>query len=139
MYLDFKNHLLNGKRGQTPFTPAVRIIYELQNRLHQILEIGIKEQVRRTREIAEDFRNKMTSLGLEYPKYPLSNAETVVLFPQNNADLVGTKLKEEYGYIINPNGGDKAKKMFRVAHIGNHNLEDNDLIIDAIKKILSNK
>ena len=38
MYLDFKNHLLNGKRGQTPFTPAVRIIYELQNRLHQILE-----------------------------------------------------------------------------------------------------
>lgn len=139
MYLDFKNHLLNGKRGQTPFTPAVRIIYELQNRLHQILEIGIKEQVRRTREIAEDFRNKMSSLGLEYPKYPLSNAETVVLFPQNNADLVGTKLKEEYGYIINPNGGDKAKKMFRVAHIGNHNLEDNDLIIDAIKKILSNK
>ena len=117
MYLDFKNHLLNGKRGQTPFTPAVRIIYELQNRLHQILEIGIKEQVRRTREIAEDFRNKMTSLGLEYPKYPLSNAETVVLFPQNNADLVGTKLKEEYGYIINPNGGDKAKKMFRVAHM----------------------
>lgn len=137
MYLDFKSHLLNGQRGQTPFTPAVRLIYELQNRIHQLLELGIDNQVQNTKELALDFRKKLKEIGLEYPKYPLSNAETVVLFPQMNADIVGQRLKKDYGFIINPNGGEKAKKMFRVAHIGHHTLEDNDLLIGAMKKIIS--
>lgn len=139
MYLDFKEHLKNGLRGQTPFTPAVRLIYELQNRLQYLSSIGMEQQVKNTETIALDFRNKLTNIGLKYPCYPLSNAETVVLFPQLNADVVGNHLKDDYGYIINPNGGDKAKKMFRVAHIGNHTLEDNDLLIDAIKEIMNNK
>ena len=137
MYLDFKNHLLNGKRGQTPFTPAVRVIYELQNRLHQLLEIGIEQQVAHTHELALDFRKQLTEIGLKYPSYPISNAETVVLFPEHNADIVGEKLKKDYGYVINPNGGEKAKLMFRVAHIGNHTLDDNNKIIDAIKQIMN--
>lgn len=137
MYLDFKSHLLNGKRGQTPFTPAVRLIYELQNRLHQLLEIGIDKQVENTKILADDFRERLVSIGLKYPTYPISNAETVVFFPDLNADIVAQRLKDEYGYIVNPSGGVKAKQMFRVAHIGCHNLEDNRLIIDAMKTILN--
>ena len=136
MYLDFKSHIENGKRGQTPFTPAVRLIYELQNRLHQLLELGIDKQVENTKALALDFRKKLTEIGLTYPSYPSSNAETVVLFPENNADIVGNKLKEDYGFIINPNGGEKAKKQFRVAHIGNHTLEDNVVLIQAMKAIM---
>ncbi len=33
MYLDFKDHLKNMERGQTPFTPAVRLVYELTDML----------------------------------------------------------------------------------------------------------
>lgn len=136
LYLDFKSHISNGKRGQTPFTPAVRIIYELQNRLHQLLEIGISNHVKNTSELAKDFREKLKKIGLSYPDYPLSNAVTVVLFPNQNADIVARRLKEEYGLIVNPNGGKNAKKMFRVGHIGNHTLKDNDELIDAIKTII---
>lgn len=139
MYLDFKSHLKNGERGQTPFTPAVRLIYELQNRIHQLLEIGIENQVRNTQELAYDFRAQLDEIGLQYPNYPLSCAETVVLFPNKNADVVGQRLKEEYGYVINPNGGEKAKLMFRVAHIGNHTKEDNKLMIQAMKEIMEIK
>ena len=138
VYLDFKDHLKNGKRGQTPFTPAVRLIYELQNRLSYLLKIGIAQQIEQTKEIALDFRKKLKEINLNYPEYPISNAETVVIFPNNDADIVGDKLKNDYGYIINPNGGEKAKKMFRVAHIGNHSLSDNADLIDAIKIIMDN-
>ena len=138
MYLDFKSHLINGKRGQTPFTPAVRLIYELQNRVHQLLDIGIDKQVANTKRLAEDFRKRLKEIGLEYPQYPLSNAVTVVLFPELNADIVATELKEKYGFIINPNGGEKAKKMFRVAHIGNHTIDDNIELIQAINEIINN-
>lgn len=139
MYLDFKDHLKNGLRGQTPFTPAVRLIYELQNRLRYLVSIGMEQQVKHTEQLALDFRSRLIEIGLTYPTYPMSNAETVVMFPQLDADIVGQRLKDDYGFIINPNGGANAKKMFRVAHIGNHTLDDNIELINAISHIMNNK
>src|SRR5574344_209289 len=40
MYFDLKDYLLNGERGQTPFTPAVGILLLLHTRLLQIEKDG---------------------------------------------------------------------------------------------------
>ena len=37
VYFDFKDYLKNGERGQTPFTPAVRVIVELDDMIKRIL------------------------------------------------------------------------------------------------------
>ena len=42
-----------------------------------------------------------------------------------------SKLKEEYDIIICPNGGELADKVFRVGHIGNITIEDNDKLFNA--------
>ena len=46
------------------------------------------------------------------------------------------KLKDEYGIWICPNGGDLKDKIFRVGHIGNLSVNDNDKLIAALKEVM---
>lgn len=139
MYFDFKDHLNNMKRGQTPFTPAVRVIIELEEAVRRFEAIGLETVISNTREIALDFRKKIKAIGLDYPKYPLSNAVTPVIFNEGNALEVYNALKDQYGFVVNPSGGENGKYMFRVAHVGNHSIADNDLLINAIREIIGKK
>ena len=38
LYFDFNSYINNGSRGQTPFTPAVRVMLELHDMLCRIKE-----------------------------------------------------------------------------------------------------
>ena len=76
---------------------------------------------------------------MDYPSYPLSNAVTPVIFPDENADVVYRELIDKYGFTVNPSGGDNAKKMFRVAHVGNHSIEDTEELVSAIEEIINAK
>lgn len=139
IYFDFKDYLKNGERGQTPFTPAVRIIIELDDIVKRFEKKGIDNIIKETNEIATYFRKRIKEIGLDYPKYPLSNAVTPVIFPDENAEEVYKKLIDKYGFTVNPSGGENAKKMFRVAHVGNHSIEDTEELISAIDEIINSK
>jgi len=136
LYFDFKDYLKNGARGQTPFTPAVRVIIELEDMVKRIEEKGIENIINETHEIALYFRKRIKEIGLDYPDYPLSNAVTPVIFPDENADIVYRELIDKYGFTVNPSGGENAKKMFRVAHVGNHSIEDTEELVLAIEEII---
>ncbi len=136
VYFDFKNYLKNGERGQTPFTPAVRVIIELDAILKYFEQKGIDNIIRETNELATYFRKRIKEIGLDYPDYPLSNAVTPVIFPNNNAEEVYYKLIEQYGFTVNPNGNNFVKSMFRVSHVGNHTIDDVEKLICAIENII---
>ncbi len=138
VYFDFKDYLKNAERGQTPFTPAIRLIIELEDRVKAIEEKGIENIINETEKIAIYFRKRIKEIGLDYPSYPLSNALTPVILPDENADAIYRKLIDEYGFTVNPNSGDYAKSMFRVSHVGNHSIEDTEELICAIDEILNN-
>ncbi len=137
-YMDFKSHIQNGKRGQTPFTPAVRVILELEDMINMLEEIGVENVVNHTAALAEDFRKRIDAIGLKYPQYPLSNSVTPVYFENGKAEEVYNILKDKYDLVVNPSGGESGKYYFRVGHIGNHSIEDNELLVEAIRKILKN-
>lgn len=60
LYLNLRLALENGERGQTPFTPAVGILRQINVRLKEIQEHGGAEsEIRRVSDIAGDFRNKI--------------------------------------------------------------------------------
>ncbi|MDO5824624.1 alanine--glyoxylate aminotransferase family protein [Methanobrevibacter sp.] len=139
LYFDFKNHLKNAERGQTPFTPAVRIIIELENMVKRLEKKGIDNIIKETNELAVYFRKRIKEIGLDYPTYPLSNAVTPVIFPDENADVIYQKLIDEYGFTVNPNGGDLGKKMFRVSHVGKHSIDDIEELVVAISNLINNK
>lgn len=77
MYFDLKNALKNGERGQTPFTPAVGILLQINARLKEIeQEGGVKEELKRIAALAADFRNKIKDLPVDICSESLSNAVT---------------------------------------------------------------
>lgn len=136
MYFDFKDYLRNGERGQTPFTPAVGIFLTLHKRLESIMEAGLKCVQSSIRELALDFRAKVADLPVQIPNYPHSNTLTPLYFPEGNARTVYEALRKEYGITVNPSGGAQADYLLRVGHIGNLTVTDNDLLLQALCRIL---
>ena len=134
MYLDLKDALKNGERGQTPFTPAVGTLLQINARLREIESNGGAEaEIARTASLAEDFRSKIAGLPFEVISHSLSNAVTPLHPITAKATDIFTTLKDEYGIWVCPNGGDLAERVFRVGHIGALTTDDNDKLIEALK------
>ncbi len=136
MYLNLKNALKNGERGQTPFTPAVGILRQINTRLKEIDNAGgVEGEIKRIGELAKDFREKIKELPFEIVSDSLSNAVTP-LHPLNaDAHKIFEIIKDEYGMWVCPNGGDMASTIFRVGHIGALTKEDNTKLVDAFKDL----
>ncbi len=134
MYFNIKDALKNGERGQTPFTPAVGILRQINARLKEIDENGgVDCEVERISQLAEDFRSKIIGMPLKIISESMSNAMTP-LHPLNaSAFDVFTNLKDNYGIWIVPNGGDLKDNIFRVGHIGALTKEDNNILVNALK------
>lgn len=140
LYFDLKDYLKDGERGQTPYTPAVGILIQLNRRLKKIAEKGMDSEQNRIHELALDFRKRIQGLPFEICSDSLSNAETPLHPTGRQADgspvsaqRIFEVLKDEYGIFICPNGGELKEKLFRVGHIGNLTIEDNKKLVDAWK------
>ena len=138
MYFDLKDALKNGERGQTPFTPAVGILIQINVRLKEIESNGgEKAEIQRVKELATYFREKIKDLPLDIVPENPSNAVTAVHPHKNNASEIFNILKNEYKIWICPNGGELKDKIFRVGHIGYLTKEDYDILVNALKELNS--
>lgn len=137
LYFDLKDYLVNMKRGQTPFTPAVGLTIQLLVRLKRIEEVGVDKERQKIEELAEDFRGKIKGLPFEIYSNNLSNAVTPIIPLTINAFELYEKLRYDYNISILPSGGDMRNKLVRVGHLGDLSKEDNQKLIEAIEKILN--
>lgn len=134
MYFDLKEALKNQERGQTPFTPAVGILLQINERLKEIdRNGGVDAEVARVAVQAEDFRTKIKELPFEFVSESPANGVTSVHPTTAKAYEIFLTLKDEYGIWICPNGGDMKDTIFRVGHIGALTHEDNTTLINALK------
>jgi len=133
MYFNLNSYLINGERGQTPFTPAVSILIQLNKRLKMIDEIGFIKEQEKIAKIADDFREKIKRLPFRITSESLSNTVTPLTHIGNvSAYKIFEILKDEYNIWVCPNGGELADKIFRVGHIGDLTVADNDTLILAL-------
>ena len=138
MYFDLKDVLKNQERGQTPFTPAVGTLLQINARLKEIeTNGGVASEVANVKALAEDFRGKIKDLPLKVVSECLSNAVTP-LEPTNGMSAydIFLRLKDEYGIWICPNGGELKDRVFRVGHIGALTAKENDILIAALRKVV---
>lgn len=135
-YSDFKDYLLNITRGQTPYTPAVLIMYELEAMLNYIDEKGGKDAwLKNIAEKCHYFREKALKSGLKIPAtYKLSDMLTPIIC--DNANSVVKALRDRYELCVNPCGGALGEKMFRVSHIGNTTIADIDDLLSKLSPII---
>lgn len=136
MYLDLKDALLNGERGQTPFTPAVGTLRQIHARLKEIdAEGGVSAETKKIAELANYFREQIQGLPFEIVSESMSNAVTPLHPTTAKANELFTILKDEYGIWICPNGGDMKETIFRVGHIGSLTKADYDALVAAFKDL----
>ena len=134
MYFNLADILKNMERGQTPFTPAVSILRQINARLKEIEAAGGADaEIKRVAALAEDFRKKIRDLPFEFVSESPANGVTPV--HPINADAYRTfeVLKDEYQIWVCPNSGDMKNTVFRVGHIGYLKYQDNDSLISALK------
>lgn len=138
MYFNLKDAIDNAKRGQTPFTPAVQILLQINKRLREIDKSGgIIKEIKRISSLASDFRNKIKGLPFEIVSESLSNAITPLHPFSASAYNIFLELKDNYGIWVCPNGGELKDKIFRVGHMGCLTVDDNDKLIWALNDMKS--
>lgn len=131
-YFDLKLALKNQERGQTPWTPAVGILRQINTRLKEIdSKGGVDVEIAQVAKLANYFRAKIKGLPLEIVSESLSNAVTPLHPTTVSAYDLFLKIKNEYGMWVCPNGGDLRDTVFRVGHIGCLTTQDYDKLIDA--------
>ena len=135
-YLDLKIALKNAERGQTPWTPAVSILRQINVRLKEIdANGGVEAEIARTASLASYFRERIKGLPFEIVSESLSNAVTPLHPTTASAYDIFLKIKDEYGMWICPNGGDMKDTVFRVGHIGSLTTADYDKLVDAFNDL----
>ena len=136
MYFDLKNALKNQERGQTPFTPAVGILLQINERLKEIdRNGGADAEVNKVAAQARDFREKIKDLPFELVSESPANGVTSVHPTTADAYEIFLKLKDEYGIWICPNGVEMKNTIFRVGHIGALSHDDNTTLVNAFKDL----
>ena len=135
-YFNFKDYFSNITRGQTPYTPAVYIMYELKAMLDLIYKTGKANWLKQIENKSFYFRNKIKQLGFQIPNtYRLSNMLTPVMFDDISAYDVFIELQNKYRIFVNPCGGDLKDSLLRVSHIGNLSISDIDFLIEKMDEI----
>ena len=130
-YANFHDYMKNMERGQTPFTPAVGTIFEAIDMVDYIQELSLDKWLERIENNAKYFRSELMKRGYELPNFRMSNAVTMFFTPNNSAHDLKEYLATK-GLFINPSSGKYADNAVRVAHIGDLNKEDYDLLLKEI-------
>lgn len=135
MYFDFKDYFKNIERGQTPFTPAVGIVYEVLDMLRHIEKQGLKNKLAHIETLARVYRENVCCDGIYLPDFKMSNAITTTGFEKPAANSIYKQLREEYGMCVNPSGGDFGAHHFRVSHVGDLSEADMKQLARLIKEL----
>ena len=136
LYFDISDALKNQERGQTPFTPAVGILLQINERLREIKQSGgVDAEIAKVASQAADFRKKIKLLPLELLSKSPANGVTAVHPIKENANEIFLRLKDEYNIWVCPNGGDMKNTIFRVGHIGALTHQDNTTLVNALKDL----
>jgi aspartate aminotransferase-like enzyme len=133
LYFDFTLYIDNMKRGQTPFTPGLTILYQLDRALDAIAAGGgLGPVTARRKSLADRLRTRLDGHGIQYIGRYVSNCVTVIQTGAIDAESIVAELQNTYNITAATNSPPLKKTHFRVSHMGNNTLEDMDRAADAI-------
>lgn len=138
-YFDLARALKDGERGQTPFTPAVGILLQINERLRAIEDNGgARAEIDRVASVACDFRSRIEGMPFDLLPETPANGVTALIVPEwVSAKRLFEIMKDEHGIWICPNGGELAERVFRVGHLGNLSPLENERLVEALRGTLA--
>lgn len=132
-----KNYL---ERGQTPWTPALSVLYGLDVGIQKMLEVGLDNIHKKQAKIGQLCREGVKSLGLSLlaaDERHASDTCTAIKVPPgvDGGKLVGT-LRTDYNVVLAGGQGPLTGKIFRIGHLGWVEEEDIRVVMDALRQAL---
>jgi aspartate aminotransferase-like enzyme len=127
-------------RHQTPFTPAITVLYGLRKGLKTILKRGVQENFEHHKIMAQHVRKRIEEMGYDMlPDFP-SNALTVVKMRSTiDSTEVIKEIKEKH-HILFANGQQNLRgKIIRIGHMGNYDTKKLDKALDVLHKVLKSR
>jgi aspartate aminotransferase-like enzyme len=138
-YLDLGRHKEALERGQTPWTPALSVLFGLDVALEMMEAEGLENIFARHARIGEMTRQGVKALGLRLladERYA-SNTVTAVVVPDGVDERVLRRLLEdEYGVVLAGGQGKLSGKIFRIGHLGWVTEEDIRDTLDSLAQAL---
>jgi aspartate aminotransferase-like enzyme len=134
-YFEIPRYLDFGARGETPFTPALPLIYALDEALQELLEEGLARRVERHDRMSAMLYDGLASLDLKPVAERTVRSKTVVAsyYPPGVDDAKFRKtLAHDRGVVIAGGFGPFAGKVFRVGCMGQINEEFVERTLKAI-------
>ena len=136
-YFDFKVMEKYAKKSQTPTTPSIPHMYGLKAQLARIFKEGLENRFQRHKDLAEEVRS-WVSKKFDLFAEPGYESDTVTCAGNpNNIDLIEmAKHLLDRGYMISGGYGTLKGKTFRIAHMGNLQMDDIRDLLTTIDNIL---
>ena len=139
-YLDVAQYRKYYEIGQPPYTPAVSVMFALDNALDQLLAEGMGSVFERHAAVGQFTRDGVKSLGLAlFPRDEryASNTVTAVSIPRGvDATALVGKLRTDHDVIVSGGQASLAGQIFRIGHMGKTTESDIQDTLDAIEDIL---
>jgi aspartate aminotransferase-like enzyme len=136
-YFDFVRMHKAGEKSQTTITPGIPHLYALSTQLDRIKQEGLENRFARHTAMA----NRVREWGAEkFGLFPQAGYESDTLTCFNNKlgiDLIALagKMKER-NYLISGGYGDLKGKTFRLAHMGNLQMDDINDVLNVLDEVL---
>jgi len=138
-YWDFAEAKRFLDRDETPYTPAVSLLFGLQASLHLIMEEGLPNVFARHERLRDVVRDKARRIGLRpfAPDAIASRTVTALVPPEGiSAKEIVTAMRER-GVIIASGQGAYEHKLIRVGHMGFAREEDMYSVLENLEDVLS--
>ncbi len=137
-YFDLKKHFTSARKNQTPYTPAITLVFGLHEILEMIRQEGLEEVFARHHRLADATREAVKAMGLElFPKSSPSDALTAVRVPDSIDGLALKKaFLDRYGITVAGGQNQIKGKIIRIAHLGYFDTLDMFQVIAALEMCL---
>jgi len=139
-YWDFTVMKDFAEKGQTPFTPALTVIFALDQALEVFLAEGMENVFARHQRVGERTRAGVKELGLELfaDEAHASNTVTAIKVPPDiKAEELLRMMREEYDVMIAGGMGRLRGQIVRIGHLGYVFEEDIDDVLQAMEASLA--
>ena len=124
-YFDWGQMIENNKNGFYPYTPAVNLLYGLNESINMLLEEGLENVFARHARHAEATRIAVHAWGLEIlAKNPVerSNSITAIMVPDGyDSDNLRKIILDNYDMSLGTGLAKIKGKVFRIGHLGDFN------------------
>ena len=130
-YTDLLLYKQYAERGQTPFTPAINLLYGLNEALKIIEQEGVENRAKRHELFRNVVRRSLKKLGFELLVREEAASPTLTAAKPPEGFEVEEIIKRlrEFGVVISNGQGKLKDKIIRIAHMGNVTKDD---VLDTI-------